>query len=76
MKTLLNEDIVKQIFFYSDEKRKDALLANEVDICQFADKLERWLRIAIARQEHQRCVELVSSLNREVGRVLAEKPPA
>jgi hypothetical protein len=76
MKTLLNEDIVKQIFFYSDEKRKDALLANEVDICQFADKLERWLQVAIARQEHQRCVELVSSLNREVGRVLAEKPPA
>jgi len=76
MKTLLNEDIVKQIFFYSDEKRKNALIADELDICQFAEKLEQWLQVAIARQEHQRCVEIVSSLNREVGRVLAEKPPA
>jgi hypothetical protein len=62
----LNEELIKQIFFQSDRPRKDALLADEVDIVQFAEKLEAVLRPLIAREEHQRCVKIVSHMNREV----------
>lgn len=62
----LNEELIKQIFFQSDRPRKDAMIADEVDIVQFAEKLEAVLRPMIAKEEHQRCVKIVSHMNREV----------
>ena len=35
----LTEETIKQIFFYCDVHEPNALIADEVDICQFADKL-------------------------------------
>jgi hypothetical protein len=75
MKSLLSEDLVKQIFFYSDEKRKDALIAVEVDIVQFAEKLEAVLRPMIAAEEHKRCVTIVAHMNREVASSLQSQRP-
>jgi len=62
----LNEELIKQIFFQSDRPRKNAMIADEVDIVQFAEKLEAVLRPLIAKEEHQRCVKIVSHMNREV----------
>ncbi len=62
----LNEELIKQIFFQSDRPRKNAMIADEVDIVQFAEKIEAVLRPMIAREEHQRCVKIVSHMNREV----------
>ena len=62
----LNEEMIKQIFFQSDRPRKNAMIADEVDIVQFAEKLEAVLRPMIAKEEHQRCVKIVSHMNREV----------
>ena len=75
MKSLLNEELVKQIFFYSDEKRKNAMMADEVDIVQFAEKLEAVLRPMIAAEEHKRCVSIVSHMNREVAAALGNQRP-
>jgi hypothetical protein len=75
MKSHLSEELVKQIFFYSDEKRPDPLLADEVDILQFAEKLEAVLRPLIAAEEHKRCVTIVAHMNREVANSLAGQRP-
>ena len=75
MKSLLSEELVKQIFFYSDEKRPDPLIADEVDIVQFAEKLEAVLRPLIATEEHKRCVTIVAHMNREVASSLASQHP-
>jgi hypothetical protein len=75
MKSLLNEELVKQVFFYSDEKREDPLIADEVDIVQFAQKLEAVLRPLIAAEEHKRCVMIVAHMNREVASNLANQRP-
>lgn len=71
----LSEDLIKQIFFQSDKPRKDALLADEVDIVQFAQNLEAVLRPMIAKEEHQRCVQIVGHMNREVARGLDSQRP-
>lgn len=42
----ISEELAKQIFFYSDKPRRDAVLADEVDIVQFANNV-----IAVTRQE-------------------------
>lgn len=62
----LNEELIKQVFFQSDRPRNNALLADEVDIVQFAERLEAVLQPLIAKEEHQRCVKIVSHMNREV----------
>ena len=72
-KSHLTEDLVKQVFFYSDEKRKDPLIADEVDILQFAQKLEAVLTPLIADEEHKRCVKIVAHMNREVANKLASQ---
>ena len=75
MKSHLSEELVKQVFFYSDEKRPDPLIADEVDIVQFAEKLEAVLRPLIAMDEHKRCVTIVAHMNREVASALARQLP-
>lgn len=72
---MLSEELVKQIFFQSDRPRKDAIIADEVDIMQFAEKLIAVARIEIIREEHARCVKIVSEMNREVGNALANQRP-
>jgi len=75
MNSHLSEELVKQVFFYSDEKRPDPLIADEVDILQFAENIEAVLRPLIAAEEHKRCVKIVAYMNREVANSLANQHP-
>ena len=75
MDSHLSEEMVKQVFFQSDEKRPDPLIADEVDIVQFAEKLELTLRPLIAAEEHKRCVTIVAHMNREVASALSNQRP-
>jgi hypothetical protein len=72
---MLNEETVKQIFFQSDRPRKDPLLADEVDILQFAHNIELYVQVHYARKEHARCVELVKEMNSAVGEKLETLRP-
>ena len=75
MDSHLSEELVKQVFFQSDEKRQDPLIADEVDIVQFAEKLEAVLRPLIAAEEHGRCVKLVEQMNPECAWNLSKRRP-
>ena len=72
---MLSEEQIKQIFFQSDRPRRDAILADEVDIVQFAEKIEAVVRIEAKSEEHQRCVRIVTDMNREVGGALNNQRP-
>ena len=72
---MLNEDVCKQLFFYSDRPRPDALLANDVDIVQFANIVAQYVRLEYARSEHQRCVKIVADMNKDVARALDNQRP-
>jgi hypothetical protein len=73
---MLSEEMVKQIFFQSDRPRKDPLIADEVDIIQFAHNIEQVVAVEYARKEHARCVEIVKDMNRNVGEALENQRPA
>ena len=75
MKSHLNEELIKQVFFYCDDNRRDALIADEVDIVQFAEKLEAVIAPMIRREEHQRCVTIVGHMNPEVAKGLNTQRP-
>jgi late competence protein required for DNA uptake (superfamily II DNA/RNA helicase) len=72
---MLSEEIIKQIFFQSDRPRKDPLIADEVDIMQFAHNIELYVAVEYARKEHARCVEIVSHMNPEVAKALETQRP-
>lgn len=69
---MLSEDMIKQIFFYVEHKGGPV---GEVDIFDFARKIEAVLTPTIQLQEHQRCVKIVSELNSEVGKKLHSLRP-
>jgi len=73
---MLSEETIKQIFFQSDRPRKDPLIADEVDIMQFAHNIELFVAVQYARKEHARCVKIVSDMNREVACALETQRPA
>lgn len=72
---MLSEEEIKQVFFYCDQHEPNAVVADDVDIVQFAHKIEAIVQIEAARREHQRCVEIVSQMNREVAKALNNVRP-
>ena len=72
---MLSADTVRQIYFLSNEKFPDAIFADDVDIVQFANKVAAYVAQTIAMQEHERCVEIVGQLNREVAKALKSQRP-
>ena len=73
---MLSEETTKQIFFLSDKPRKDPLMADDVDIIQFAQNVEAFVALEHARKEHERCVKIVLDLNPEVARALSNQRPS
>jgi hypothetical protein len=71
----LSEETVKQIFFYCDQHEPNAVVADDVDIVQFAHKIAAYVEPIIAFREHQRCVQIVTEMNREVGNSLNNQRP-
>jgi hypothetical protein len=71
----LTEETIKQIFFQSDRPRHDAILADEVDIVQFANNLIAYAHPHLAKAEHERCVAIVAELNPEVAKALENQRP-
>jgi hypothetical protein len=47
----------------------------EVDILDFGRKIEAVCKIQHAKEEHARCVEIVSHMNKEVAKALANQRP-
>jgi hypothetical protein len=72
---MLNEELIKQIYFYCDEKLPDAIYADNLDIIQFANKIAAVVAPMVAMKEHQRCVKIVSDMNGEVAKALEGQRP-
>jgi hypothetical protein len=72
---MLSEEMIKQIFFQSDKPRKDPLIADEVDVVQFAHNIEAVVAVEYARKEHARCVAIVKDMNSAVGNALENQRP-
>jgi hypothetical protein len=72
---MLSEELIKQVYFYCDEKLPDGIYADEVDIIQFANKIAAVVEPMVAMKEHQRCVKIVSDMNKEVGNALNNQRP-
>ena len=71
----ITEDLVKQVFFYVDDKDPDGFYADNVNLLDFAHKFYAMVRREVAREEHSRCVEIVSQMNGDVACKLSTQRP-
>lgn len=71
----MNDELIKQVFFYCENRDPNGCYADEVDVLEFGRKLTEVMRPIISREEHERCVGIVRDLNREVGAALAAQRP-
>ena len=71
----MNDDLIKQVFFYCENRDPDGCYADGVDVLEFGRKLEAVLRPIISKEEHERCIGIVNNRNREVATALASKRP-
>lgn len=69
---MLSDDMIKQVYFYCENKGGPV---GEVDILDFARKIEAVITPTIKLQEHQRCVKIVMDLNSEVAKKLHSLRP-
>jgi hypothetical protein len=71
---MIDEDLIKQIFFYCSNNDPNGLYTDPtddpLDILEYARKLEAVITDKVRLQEHNRCVEIVRSMNKDVARVL------
>lgn len=72
---MLSEAEIKQIFFLSDKPRQSALLADDVDIIQFAQNIAAYTAHQVRLGEHARCCNLARSVNRLVADLLESHQP-
>jgi hypothetical protein len=70
----LSDDTIRQIYFHTDALNPKGPVG-EVDILDFGRKIEAVCRIEHAKEEHARCVEIVSHMNREVAKALENQRP-
>ena len=70
----LSDELIKQIYFYTDSLNPKGPVG-EVDILDFGRKIEAVCKIQHAKEEHARCVEIVSHMNREVAKGLENQRP-
>jgi hypothetical protein len=67
---MLSNEQITQIFFYCENDSPEGMFADDVDIFEFAKKLEAFLTDELSRRERAKCVKFVSALNKDVGNAL------
>lgn len=67
---MLSTEQITQIFFYCENDDPDGMYADDVNIYEFANKLEQFLEVELSRRERAKCVKFVRSLNPDVANAL------
>jgi hypothetical protein len=72
---MITDDTIKQVFLYVEDQDPQAVYADNVNIIDFARKIIDVAKKEIQAEEHARCVEIVSHMNREVAKALEGQRP-
>jgi hypothetical protein len=69
---MLTEDLVKTIFMNCTHKDPNGVYADEVDIMEFAKKVDAVVTERAIKKERSECIKLVKTLNTQVAQALEE----
>ena len=67
---MLSEEKIKQIFFACENDDPEGLRADDVDIYEFAKKVEEFIGLESSERERAKCIKFVASLNPVVAKAL------
>lgn len=69
---MLTEDLIKNIFMNCTHKDPNGVYADEVDIMEFARKVDEVCSSRAVLKERGECIKLVKTLNTQVAQALEE----
>ncbi len=69
---MLTDLQIKSVFLECDNKNPDGMYADDVDVLEFAKKLEEFLGAEFSKREQEKCIKFVRSLNVEVAKALED----
>jgi hypothetical protein len=69
---MLSKEKIRQIFLLCDNKDSEGMYADDVDVIEYAKKIEHYVRIEAMQEERLACIKLVKSLNHEVAKALED----
>lgn len=69
---MLTDLQIKSVFLECENKNPDGMYADDVDVLEFAKKLETFLGAEFSRREQAKCITFVRSLNVEVAKALED----
>jgi len=69
---MLTDNQIKAVFLECDNKDPDGIYADDVDLLEFARKLEEFLQTEFSKREQAKCITFVRSLNVEVAKALED----
>lgn len=69
---MLTNDQIKAVFLECDNKSPDGMYADDVDVLEFARKLEEFLQAEFSKRQQEKCIRFVRSLNVEVAKALED----
>ena len=69
---MLSNEEIKQIFFSCEMTDPESLYADDVDVYEFAKKVEAHIKDEFLQKERKKCVHFVNSLNPTVAKALSE----
>jgi hypothetical protein len=72
-RTLVTDELAKQVYFYCDNNSPQGLHVDECDILEYGQKLVAVVGRDIARFERTECIKFVESLNKEVAQALKDR---
>jgi len=69
---MLTNDQIKAVFLECNNKSPDGIYADDVDVIEFANKLEEFLGAEFSKREQAKCIKFVRSLNVEAAKALED----
>ena len=71
---MIDEALVKQVFFYVDDKDPSGVYADGVNLLDFARKLDAVLEVKHRASERARCVEFIRQHDVPLAELLEKMP--
>lgn len=68
---MIDEALVKQVFFYVDDKDPKGIYADDVNLLDFARKMDAVLSIQHRAAERERCMEIIRQHDPKLAELLS-----
>lgn len=69
----VNEDLIKQVYFQCNNKMKEGIFPDEIELIEYSEKLILVVGKDIAKAEREEILKILDAVNPEVAKLIRER---